>query len=212
MKTKAIQSFFSERFMEISQISVKLREQIDILFAMVATLKKVREKKGRLFICGVGGGAGNGTHAAGDFLKSCNIQAICLTDNVPSITAFTNDEGWAGVFIGTFKAYALGKKDAILIFSVGGGDEERNISANIVKAVDYAKSKGAKVLGIVGKKDGYTARHGDAVIVIPAVNPAFITAHTESFQCYISHLLTETLRQKSAKWESLGGEKNDAKK
>lgn len=195
--------FFLNRFLEMAQIAREMVNQIDTLEQMVSILDNLRIQKGRLFFCGVGGGAGNGTHAAGDLFKSAHIQAICLTDNVPTLTAFTNDEGWPRVFEEQMKIWNFGRYDALFVFSVGGGDAKRRISANIVKAVAYAKKKKCYVLGVVGKADGYTAQNGDAVIVIPTVNPDYRTTHTESLQGYVAHFLTEALRQRSAKWESV---------
>lgn len=197
-----IMIFFSKRFIEIENIAKILHNETPILEKMVEILMETRKNMGRLFICGVGGGAGNGTHAAGDFLKSCNIQSICITDNVPNLTAITNDDGWAKVFSNTLRAFETNANDALLIFSVGGGSKEKKISENLIEAVELAKQRGAKVIGIVGKKDGFTAQHGDAVVVVPNLNPQYLTAHTESWQSYLSHLLVETLREQEAKWES----------
>lgn len=198
-----ISNFFNDRIAEITDIAVGLQDQSGQFAKMVSIIEGVRGRGGKLFFCGVGGGAGNGTHATGDLFKSCNIKALCLTDNVPMLTAFTNDEGWASVFVEPLKTWGVNENDALFIFSVGGGDAEKNISANIVSAIDYAKSCGAKILGIVGKEAGYTARNADAVIVVPNVNPAFLTTHTEGWQAYIAHILTEALRERSAKWESV---------
>jgi len=195
--------FFLNRFLEMEQIAKEMVNQIDTLEHMVSILDNLRIQKGRLFFCGVGGGAGNGTHAAGDLFKSARIQTICLTDNVPTLTAITNDEGWPRVFVDQMEIWNFGRYDALFVFSVGGGDAKRRISANIVKAVAYAKKKKCPVLGVVGKVDGYTAQNGDAVIVCPTVNPDYRTTHTESLQSYVAHLLTEALRQRSAKWESV---------
>ncbi|MDD5489264.1 MAG: SIS domain-containing protein [Candidatus Moranbacteria bacterium] len=203
MKEATLELFFKGRLMEMGQIAKELAGQIGILEKMAEILEEARHYGHRLFFCGVGGGAGNGTHAAGDLFKSCRIKAACLTDNVPTVTAITNDEGWSRVFVDQLDILGFGPDDVLFVFSVGGGDAERNISANIVEAVKYAKEKGAHVLGVVGKADGYTARNGDAVIVVPTVNPDYRTTHTESLQGYIAHLLTEVLRQRSAKWESV---------
>lgn len=195
--------FFSDRLCEAAEIAKQLASNTDTLKRMAQIIEKVRDNDGRLFICGVGGGAGNGTHAAGDFLKSCHIQAICLTDNVPSLTAITNDEGWNKVFVDTLHTFKLNQKDALLIFSVGGGDTERNVSANLIEAINYAKEVGAAILGVVGKESGYTAQNADAAVVIPMINSEFITTHTESYQSYITHLLVEALRKRGAKWETI---------
>lgn len=203
MKEATLDLFFSNRFQEAEQVSRALNNQRDCLAKMVGILDEIRHYGHRLFFCGVGGGAGNGTHAAGDLFKSCRIKAICLTDNTPVVTAITNDEGWSRVFADQMDTWNFGQDDALFVFSVGGGDAERDISRNIVEAVKFAKEKGGRVLGVVGKPDGYTAQKGDAVVVIPTVNPDYRTTHTESWQCYIAHLLTEALRQRSAKWESV---------
>lgn len=203
MKEATPELFFFNRFEEAAQISRELNNQRETLVRMIGILDEVRHFGHRLFFCGVGGGAGNGTHAAGDLFKSCRIKAICLTDNVPTLTAITNDEGWHRVFADQMELWDFGPDDALFVFSVGGGDAERNISANIVEAVRYAKERGGRVLGVVGKSDGYTAQNGNAVVVVPTVNPDYRTTHTESWQSYIAHLLTEALRQRSAKWESV---------
>ena len=203
MKEATLALFFSNRFVEAERISKELNNQLDILEKMVGILENVRHYGHRVFFCGVGGGAGNGAHATGDLFKSCRIQAICLTDNIPTLTAMTNDEGWHTVFKQQMEIHNFGPNDVLFVFSVGGGDAKHNIYANIVEAVKFAKEKGAYVLGVVGKADGYTAQNGDAVIVVPTVNPDYRTTHTESWQAYIAHLLTEALRQRSAKWESV---------
>jgi D-sedoheptulose 7-phosphate isomerase len=203
MKETSLREFFTNRFDEAAMIFQGMTDQIQLLERMVGIINEVRRTGHRIFFCGVGGGAGNSTHAAGDLFKSCRIKAICLTDNVPTLTAITNDEGWSRVFVDQLETWNFGADDALFVYSVGGGDAERDISKNIVEAVRYAKETGACVLGVVGKADGFTAQNGDAVIVIPTVNPDYRTTHTESLQAYIAHLLTETLRQKEAKWESI---------
>lgn len=188
---------------EIKLIAEKLKDQTATFTKMASILERVRNDDGRVFILGVGGGAGNGTHLAGDLFKSASLNAICLTDNIPTITAITNDEGWENVFSFQLRTWRCNKKDAIFIFSVGGGDVEKNISANLVKAIDFAKAQDCKILGVVGKAQGYTAQNGDAVVIVPVSVPHFFTCHTESWQAYLGHLLTEALRQRSAKWESV---------
>lgn len=203
MKEHDLNSFFYNLFSETEAIAQMMKNQTEILAKMVKILDEVRHFGHRVFICGVGGGAGNGSHLAGDLFKSCQIKVVCLSDNTPTITAITNDEGWSEVFIEQLRTWQFSQHDVLFIFSVGGGDAERNISTNIVKAVKFAKEKDAFVLGIVGKSDGYTALNGDAVIVVPTVNKSYLTTHTESWQAYIGHLLTEALRQRSAKWEGI---------
>jgi D-sedoheptulose 7-phosphate isomerase len=165
-------------------------------------LASLRERGGRLFILGVGGSAGNSSHAVNDFRKLCGIEAYSPVDNVSELTARTNDEGWDTVFSGWLEISKLSGRDAILIFSVGGGDIERNISANIVKAIELAKSRGAKVFGVVGRGTGHTARSGDVVVVVPEVNPERVTPHSEAFQAVVWHCLVShpALQVRRTKW------------
>lgn len=168
---------------------------------MVQQLSVIRDT-GRLFVLGVGGSAGNCSHAVNDFRKLCGIEAYSPVDNVSELTARINDEGWDTAFAAWLQASRLRAGDAILVFSVGGGDQERNISVNIIKAVDYAKSVGAKVFGVVGRDTGYTARHGDVVVVVPQVNPARVTPLSEAFQAVVWHCLVShpALQVRSTKW------------
>jgi D-sedoheptulose 7-phosphate isomerase len=170
----------------------------------VELLAAVRERKGRLFILGVGGSAANASHAVNDFRKIAGLECYAPTDNVSELTARTNDEGWNTVFAEWLKGSRLNKRDALLIFSVGGGNLEKNISANLVAALQLAKQNGASVLGIVGRDGGYTAQVADVTILIPMVNSATITPHTEAFQAVVWHLLVSHPRLKVAptKWES----------
>uniref|UniRef100_Q07RH8 Sugar isomerase family protein n=1 Tax=Rhodopseudomonas palustris (strain BisA53) TaxID=316055 RepID=Q07RH8_RHOP5 len=170
--------------------------------ALANELAALRDRQGRLFIIGVGGSAANCSHAVNDFRKLCGIETYSPVDNVSELTARANDEGWDTIFAGWLEISRLGAQDAILVFSVGGGDVARNISTNIVKAVDFAKAKGAKVFGIVGKDTGYTAQHGDVVVVIPQVNPNRVTPLSEAFQAVVWHCLVShpTLQQKKTKW------------
>ncbi len=169
---------------------------------LAAELVALRARGGRLFILGVGGSAGNCSHAVNDFRKLCGIETYSPVDNVSELTARANDEGWDTIFTGFMEGSRVTDKDAILIFSVGGGDMERNVSTNIVKAVDMAKQIGMKVFGVVGRATGHTATHGDAVIVVPAVDPALITPHSEAFQAVVWHCLVShpDLQQKKTKW------------
>lgn len=166
-------------------------------------LAEVRAAGGRVFFLGVGGSAGNASHAVNDFRKIAKIECYAPTDNVPELTARTNDEGWSTVFVEWLRTSKLRAEDALFILSVGGGDKERNISANLVSAIDLAKERGAKVLGIVGKSEGYTAKNGLAV-VIPIINDAHITPHSEAFQAVVWHCLVSHPLVKAAqtKWES----------
>lgn len=168
-------------------------------------LAKVRERGGRLFILGVGGSAANASHAVNDFRKIAGLECYAPTDNVSELTARTNDEGWDSVFSEWLKGSRLNEKDALFIFSVGGGDMENNISPNLVAALQLAKERGSAVLGIVGRDGGHTGRVADVVIVIPTVNPANTTPHSEAFQAVIWHLLVShpALKVSETKWESI---------
>jgi D-sedoheptulose 7-phosphate isomerase len=172
---------------------------------MALLLSQVRERGGRLFILGVGGSAGNASHAVNDFRKLAGIESYAPTDNVSELTARTNDEGWPTVFEAWLKVSRLQIRDAILVFSVGGGSVERNVSPNLVAALDYAKSVGAGVCGIVGRDGGYTARVADVCVIIPTVHPDRITPHSEAFQAIVWHLLVShpLLQLKATKWESI---------
>ncbi len=174
--------------------------------AMVAELVALRERGGRLFILGVGGSAGNASHAVNDFRKLAGIEAYAPTDNVSELTARTNDEGWETTFAAWLRVSRLRKDDALLVLSVGGGDVERNVSPNLVRAIQYAAQIGSRVLGIVGRNGGYTAQAGHAVVVIPVVNDEHITPHSEAFQAVIWHLLVShpSLKTHATKWESVG--------
>jgi D-sedoheptulose 7-phosphate isomerase len=189
-------TFFAEAGRICSSIDVARIEKLaDELVAL-------RQRGGRLFMLGVGGSAGNCSHAVNDFRKLCGIETYSPIDNVSELSARTNDEGWDTVFAGWLEVSRLNEKDAIFIFSVGGGDAERNVSPNIVKAVDLAKARSAKVLGIVGKSTGYTAKVGDVVIVVPEVNPDRVTPHSEAFQAVVWHCLVShpALQIKRTKW------------
>jgi len=172
---------------------------------MIEELKRLRDKGGRLFFIGVGGGAGNASHAVNDFRKIAGIEAFTPTDNVSELSARVNDEGWESVFVKWLKGSRMNSNDAVFVFSVGGGNEEKNISANIVQALKYAKEIGAKVFGIVGRDGGYTAKVADACVIIPTVNPETVTPHTEAFQGVIWHLIVShpELKAYEMKWESV---------
>lgn len=165
-------------------------------------LAGLRERNGRLFLLGVGGSAGNCSHAVNDFRKLCGIEAYAPADNVSELTARANDEGWDTIFTGYLNVSRAGAGDAIFVFSVGGGDAERNISTNIVRAVDLAKARGMKVFGVVGRDSGHTAIHGDTVIVVPVADPALRTPHSEAFQAVVWHCLVShpVLQQNATKW------------
>lgn len=193
----------------ISQYLQEARDIIDKLDVsaiqrLVDKLVELRARGGRLFMLGVGGSAANASHAVNDFRKIAGIECYAPTDNVSELTARTNDEGWATVFAAWLETSRLSEKDALFIFSVGGGDLEKNISPNLVAAVKLAKARQATVLGIVGRNGGYTAQAGDAVVIVPTVNPANITPHSEAFQAVIWHLLVShpDLKKTETKWES----------
>lgn len=170
--------------------------------ALVGALQEVRAGGGRLFILGVGGSAGNATHAVNDFRKLCGIESYAPTDNVSELTARTNDEGWETVFAAWLKTSRISQRDAILVFSVGGGNRERNVSTNLIGAIDVAKAAGAKVLGIVGRDGGYTKKSGDIVVVVPTVDDALVTPHSEAFQAVVWHCIVShpDLQVQKTKW------------
>jgi D-sedoheptulose 7-phosphate isomerase len=176
---------------------------VDPIERMVSILGQLRASSGRLFFLGVGGSAGNCGHAVNDFRKIVGIEAYAPTDNVSELTARTNDEGWETVFVEWLKVSRLKPIDVLFIFSVGGGDLEMNVSPNLVRAVQYAKEIGAKVIGVVGRDGGYTAKVGDAVSIVPTVNPDAVTPHSEAFQAVIWHLLVThpLLKIRQTKWE-----------
>jgi D-sedoheptulose 7-phosphate isomerase len=175
---------------------------LDTVEKLADALVKLRDRRGRLFLIGVGGSAANCSHAVNDFRKLCGIETYSPIDNVSELTARTNDEGWDTVFSGWLDVSNLNSNDAILILSVGGGDAERNVSPNIIKAIDLAKERSATVLGIVGKETGYTAKRGDVVVVIPQVNPDRVTPLSEAFQAVVWHCLVShpSLQRRRTKW------------
>lgn len=193
------QQYLKETAQIVAQLDPVLCEKA------VELLVAVRERKGRLFILGVGGSAANASHAVNDFRKLTGIECYAPTDNVSELTARTNDEGWRTVFLEWLKVSRLDNNDALLVFSVGGGNLEKNVSPNIVTALQFAKDRGASVLGIVGRDGGYTAKVADVAIVISTVNPNNITPHTEAFQAVVWHLFVSHPKLKSAptKWESI---------
>jgi D-sedoheptulose 7-phosphate isomerase len=171
---------------------------------MISLLRGVRESRGRLFILGVGGSAGNAGHAVNDFRKICGIESYAPTDNVSELTARVNDDGWETSFVNWLKGSRLGAGDAVLVFSVGGGNLEKKISGNIVYAVQHAKEIGAKVLGIVGRDGGYTAERADACIIIPTLSAETVTPHAEAWQAVVWHLIVShpDMKEYEMKWES----------
>jgi D-sedoheptulose 7-phosphate isomerase len=193
------QQYLSEAGHILQRLNIK---EIDKLIDL---LVETRARGGRLFILGVGGSAANASHAVNDFRKIVGIETYAPTDNVSELTARTNDEGWASVFVEWLRVSRLRPEDLILIFSVGGGNIERQISPNLVAAVQYAKSVGSKVAGVVGRDGGYTAQVADACVLIPTVSSAHVTPHSEAFQAIIWHLLVShpSLKREQTKWESI---------
>jgi len=190
-------------FTEVEAIARQIdHAQID---AMVEILAHVRDDNGRLFFLGVGGSAGNATHAVNDFRKICGIEAYTPTDNVSELTARVNDEGWEGVFEAWLRTSRLRLGDAVFVFSVGGGNAEKNVSANIVAGLKLAKNVGAKILGVVGRDGGFTKHVADACVVVPTVNPDTVTPHSEAFQAVVWHCIVTHpgLKRNEMKWESL---------
>jgi D-sedoheptulose 7-phosphate isomerase len=195
-------SYARQHLQEAARIIERLEP--DAIERMVDALASVRSRGGRLFFLGVGGSAGNCSHAVNDFRKLAGFEAYAPTDNVSELTARTNDEGWDTVFASWLAGSRLRREDGVFVLSVGGGSLERNISANLVRALEYATTVGATIVGIVGRDGGHTARVADACVVIPTVNPDTITPHSEAFQAVIWHLLVSHPRLKTAptKWES----------
>ena len=196
-------SYIAEHLLESAQVLQKL--DIDSIEQMADILVETRELDGRLFILGVGGSAANASHAVNDFRKICGMEAYAPTDNVSELTARTNDEGWESVFVEWLKGSRLNEIDCIFIFSVGGGNKDKNVSANLVHALIYAKEKRAKIIGVVGRDGGYTAQVADAFCPIPVVNPVNTTPHTEAFHAIVWHALVShpKLKISQTKWESV---------
>jgi D-sedoheptulose 7-phosphate isomerase len=178
---------------------------IDAIERVADALARVRARGGRLFFLGVGGSAANCSHAVNDFRKIAGIESYAPTDNVSELTARTNDEGWASVFAAWLKVSKLSATDAIFVFSVGGGDLQKNVSPNLVLALQHAKAVGASILGVVGRDGGYTATVADACIVVPTVNAETVTPHTEAFQAVLWHLLVShpKIKTNETKWEAV---------
>ena len=197
----------------MSYSEVYLREAAEIvrrldpagIEAMVSLLAAIKAQEGRLFFVGSGGGAANCSHAVNDFRKLSNIECYAPTDNVAELTARINDDGWESAFVGWLKVSRLAARDGLFVMSVGGGSLERNISPNIVRAIQHAREVGARVAAIVGRDGGYAATAADACIVVPTVNDATVTPHTEAFQAVIWHLLVShpLLKEHETKWESV---------
>ena len=195
-------SYAVQHMQETIEIIQKMDlSEIEKIADLLATIK---QEGGRLFFLGVGGSAGNCSHAVNDFRKIAGIESYAPTDNVSELTARTNDEGWPSVFVEWLKVSKLKPQDALFIFSVGGGNVDKNISPNLVEAIKYAKQVGAKIAGVVGRDGGYTAQSADACVIVPVVNPETITPHSEAFQAVVWHLLVShpKLKVNQTKWES----------
>jgi D-sedoheptulose 7-phosphate isomerase len=195
---------FSQQFLA-EAIQVIERLDTTVIEKAVDILAETRANEGRLFILGVGGSAANASHAVNDFRKIVGMEAYAPTDNVSELTARTNDEGWASIFSSWLAVSHLRPNDSILVFSVGGGNLEKNVSPNLVEALKYAKTVGSKVVGVVGRDGGYTAQVADACVIVPTVNAENVTPHTEAFQAVVWHLLVThpKLKQAQTKWESV---------
>jgi D-sedoheptulose 7-phosphate isomerase len=197
-------SEFTEEYLrETAQIVERL--DAASIEKVVARLAATRAAGGRLFILGVGGSAANASHAVNDFRKICGMEAYAPTDNVSELTARTNDEGWAGVFEAWLRTSRLRAEDCVLVFSVGGGNLEKNVSPNLVLALQYARSVGAGIAAIVGRDGGFAAQVADACVIVPTVNAVHVTPHTEAFQAVVWHLVVShpALKQAETKWESV---------
>ena len=188
---------------EVAEITRKIDREA--IHKTIEILRDLRDKEGRLFIIGVGGSAANASHAANDFRRIAHIESYTPMDNIGELTARVNDEGWDSVFVGGLKHSHLGSNDAVMVLSVGGGDAEKNISKNIVHALDHAKEVGARVIGIVSRDGGYTAKVADACVLVPVVNPENVTAHAEAWQAVLWHAMVFDPRLKiyQGKWESV---------
>lgn len=187
-------------FKQVSDIAEMINR--DHILQLVHQIAEVRQAKGRLFFLGVGGSAANCSHAVNDFRKLCALECYAPTDNVSELTARINDDGWDGALVGWLKGSRLSNRDAIFIMSVGGGNKEKQVSVNLVNAIDYAKQCEAKILGIVGRDGGHTGVSGDAVVIVPTVDEKLVTPHTEAFQAVVWHCLVShpLLQIQATKW------------
>jgi len=192
---------------EYIQEAIEILNQVDadVVERVAAYVTDVRRQNGRIFFLGVGGGAGHASHATCDFRKIAGIESYCASDNISELTARVNDEGWETVYVNWLRTSRLCDRDMVFVFSVGGGNLELNISSNIVRALQYAKDVGSRICGVVGRDGGYTAKIADTCIIIPVVNPATITPHTEGFQSVICHLIAShpSIKATDTKWESI---------
>jgi len=203
MEAPTTMTHAAQYFAEARQIAERM--DYDMIERIAEGLADLRARNGRLFLLGVGGSAANCSHAVNDFRKLCGIEAYTPVDNVSELTARTNDEGWETVFAAWLKVSRANNQDAIFVFSVGGGDAEKNISVNLVRALDEAKRRGLKIYGVVGRQGGYTKQAGDAVVVVPTVNAAHVTPHTEAFHAVVWHCLVShpKLQITGTKWETM---------
>ena len=201
-------SFLSEARQVIDRLDAGEIERV------VELLAETRAQGGRLFILGVGGSAANASHAVNDFRKLCGLEAYAPTDNVSELTARTNDEGWSTIFEAWLRTSRLKAEDAVLVFSVGGGDVERNVSPNLVAGLSYAQQVGSRIVAVLGRDGGYAAKVADAAVIVPTVNPDNITPHAEAFQAVVWHLIVSHPSLKSAptKWESTESELEGARR
>ena len=193
-------SYSQQHLSETSQTALAI--SAEIVESIVKVLKKIKDDKGRIFFLGVGGSAANASHAVNDFRKIAGIESYAPTDNVAELTARTNDEGWTTVFSAWLKISNLNSKDCLFIFSVGGGDKERNVSVNLCEAIDYGRTVNCKILGITGRDGGYTGQMADICLIVPTINSQTVTPHAESFQSIIWHLLVShpDLKSNATKW------------
>jgi len=196
-------SYARQHLQEAADIIARI--DVEAIESMADILVNTRQAGGRLFFLGVGGSAGNCSHAVNDFRKIVGIESYAPTDNVSELTARTNDEGWASVFVEWLKVSRLNARDVVFVFSVGGGNVEKNVSPNLVSALQLAKQVGSKVVGVVGRDGGYTAKVADACVIVPTVNPDTVTPHSEAFQAVVWHLLVShpKLKAQQTKWESV---------
>jgi len=197
-----IRNYIDSYLSEVDKIADSIDR--DAIEKSVKVLLEVKENEGRVFMLGVGGGAGNASHAVNDFRKIAGIESYAPTDNVSELTARVNDDGWDSAFVNWLKGSRLNSNDCVFVFSVGGGNTQKNISNNLVQALKFAEEVGSKIIGIVGRDGGYTAKAADAAVIIPVVNPETITPHTEAFQAVVWHLMVShpALKANEMKWES----------
>ena len=193
-------SYSQQHLSETSQTALAI--SAEMVESIVKVLKKIKDDKGRIFFLGVGGSAANASHAVNDFRKLADIESYAPTDNVAELTARTNDEGWTTVFSAWLKISNLNSRDCLFIFSVGGGDKERNVSVNLCEAIDYGRTVNCKILGITGRDGGYTGQMADICLIVPTINSQTVTPHAESFQSIIWHLLVShpDLKSNATKW------------